>query len=110
VTHGHDATCTDLPSESGIGVCIRSIDHGPGQMVSGETFDRHPAGFIIAHDVPGGGERCEGALTIDEAHFGPERWTVSGSLEAGDLTLTPSVACTVHPTFHAHVTNGRWTG
>lgn len=87
-----------IPSESGVRVRLTPISHGD---------DRHPAGFIISHRV--GRRWCEGAITIDDAHF-PHKWTMTGSLKAGDLTISPSIQCTLHRDFHAHVTNGRWTG
>lgn len=103
--HNEDLSrCVELPSESGIGVCLQAISHS---TEPNET--PHSAGFIISHDVPGQTYRCEGGLTIDDAHF-PHKWTQTGSLEAGGLTLTPSVLCTEHPSFHAYITNGRWTG
>lgn len=104
--------CVDLPSASGVGVCLQPISHGPGELSSGETFEGHPAGFIIGHDTADpayGGARCDGGLTLDDAHW-PHKWDQTGSLEGGDLTLTPSVLCTDHPSFHAYITNGRWTG
>lgn len=91
--------CTEL----GPTCCIRETVHGD---------DLHLAGFIIAHDLQDeDGPRCEGAVAVDP-HFDPERavWTMTGSLEAGNLTLSPSVACSIHPYFHAFVQNGRWTG
>lgn len=94
-----DQKCVVIPSASGIGVCLQSVVHGE---------DLHPAGFIIGHEVADAEFWCEGSLTIDDAHF-PHKWTMTGSLEAGDLTLNPSVQCMTHPAFHAYVVDGRWT-
>lgn len=80
--------------------CIRQTVHGD---------DDHLAGFIVAHDVPEGGQRCEGAVTVDE-HFRAERavWTIQGSIKDGDLTLSPSIQCTVHPPAHGYIRQGKW--
>ena len=69
------------------------------------------SGFIIAHDTPGEPWRCEGAVNVDpELAKDGKVWTMTGTLASGDLTLSPSVLCTRHPEFHAHILNGRWTG
>lgn len=73
--------------------------------------DDHVGGFIISHDVAGEQYRCEGAVTVDpELAKDGKVWTMTGSLAGGDLTLSPSILCSLHPEFHAHVVNGRWTG
>jgi hypothetical protein len=104
VRHRHPSRsrlkCRDIPSASGIGVCLQPISHGD---------DLHPAGFIIGHDVAGEPFRCESGLTIDDVHF-PHKWSMTGSLAKGDLTIDPSIACTTHPSFHAFVQQARWTG
>jgi hypothetical protein len=84
-------------------VCIWSTSHGE---------DHHLYGFMIGHDVVGEEKRCVGAISVDPhaADDGHPVWTMTGSLAGDDLSLQPSVQCTTHPEFHAHVTNGRWTG
>jgi len=96
----HRPKCIEIPSASGVGVCLTPISHGD---------DRHPAGFIIGHEIAGDRWRCEGGVTIDDAHF-EHKWSMTGSLEAGDLMISPSILCRAHPDFHAYVTAGRWTG
>jgi len=51
--------------------------------------------------------RCVGSVNVDP-HFAGERpiWTMSGSLEGGDLTLSPSVLCS--DGFHGFVRDGKW--
>ena len=78
---------------------LESIAHGE---------DLHDAGFIVAHQVGETGW-CRAALVVDDAHF-PHKWSLTGTLAGGDLTLAPSVACKAHPEFHAFIQNGRWTG
>jgi hypothetical protein len=96
---GNDRPCTEL----GPTVCIWTSVHGE---------DEHLYGFLIAHDVDGEEGRCTGAIAVDPhaAHDGHPVWTMTGSLEGGNLSLQPSVQCTTHPAFHAFVTDGRWTG
>ena len=73
--------------------------------------DGYVSGFLIAHDVDGEPFRCEGAVNVDSDLTKDGRlWTMTGSLAGGDLTLAPSILCTTHPEFHAHVQHGRWTG
>jgi hypothetical protein len=73
--------------------------------------DNWISGYIIAHDVEGEEFRCEGAVNTDpEMTKDGKFWESTGSLQGGDLTLTPSILCTTHPEFHAYITNGRWTG
>lgn len=97
--HGHP-DCVDVGSH----VCLQQMGrHGKP--------DGYVSGFIVAHDVNGEKYRCEGAVNVDaELTKDGKIWTMTGSLAGGDLTLTPSILCTVHPDFHAFVTNGRWTG
>ena len=92
--------CTEI----GDGVCIR-------QTGRYGYPDDYVSGFIIAHDVAGQVWRCEGAITVDpDLAENGRLWTMTGSLDAGDLTLAPSILCATHPEFHAHVQRGRWTG
>lgn len=119
MTHQHPGYGTEAPQhavhpprpcvEIGVGVCISPSYHWrPDQ---GETeADRRIVGYVIAHDTPEWEERCESAL-LTELGFGPTAiWTQTGSLEGGDLSLSPSVQCRTHSAFHAFVQNGRWTG
>jgi hypothetical protein len=103
-------------------VCLRPTVHGgdpdvtdaaTGLMAGGQNT--HLAGFVVAHDRAGIEARCEGAVTVDP-HFGA-RWTMTGSLEGGDLTLTPSILCRLGSGggaglgecgFHGFVQNGAW--
>lgn len=92
--------CTEI----GEHVCIRPVGRYG-------FSDDYVSGFIIGHDVPEGGPRCEGVLNTDpELTKDGKVWTMTGSLAGGDLTLAPSVLCTAHEWFHAHVVNGAWTG
>lgn len=84
-------------------VCLRPFVHGD---------DQHISGFFLAFDVPDNdGYRSEGAVNVDP-HFAGERpvWTMTGSLEGGDLTLTPSIRTrrVGDQEWHGYITNGRW--
>lgn len=87
-----------------------SITNADGSIAGGP--DEHLAGFTIAFDVPWQSEgRVEGYVSVDAEHFpGRPNWTMSGSLEGGDLTLTPSVLMTIppQPSIHGFVTDGKW--
>ena len=101
-------------------VCLRPTVHGgnpdvtnsaDGSIAGGET--EHLYGFIVAYDWPGSDVRLEGAVAVDE--HAPVRWTMSGSLEGGDLTLHPSIQAydsrdpsARTKTIHGHVRNGKW--
>jgi len=79
----------------------------------------HPAGrqgFWLGHAIPTGEARCMGAVPTCSAADGPV-WAEHGTLEGGDLTLSPSVNC-IQPTgagrerhgpdFHGWVRDGKW--
>lgn len=116
--HVHPPYGTEVPDypvhppdpcfEIGAGVCLRPSYHWREDQGQTES-DRRIVGYVIAHETPEWEARCEGALML-EPGFGPAVWTQTGSREGGDLTLSPSVQCKVHPEFHAFVQNGRWTG
>lgn len=89
MTHDHGALgnrpCTEISGDA----CLVPREHG----------------YWFCHDVPGNDERCIGGVNV--APGGPPTWSEAGSLEAGDLTLTPSVRCVTHE-FHGWVREGRW--
>jgi hypothetical protein len=60
-------------------------------------------GFHFAHERAEGGPRCEGGVRVR----GDSAWGMTGTLEGGDLTLTPSILCR-NDGFHGFVTNGQW--
>jgi hypothetical protein len=64
------------------------------------------AGFIVGHDATDRPVRCDGSLLVVPVDNHPV-WSMTGSLEAGDLTLSPSVLCK-RDGFHGFVQNGRW--
>jgi hypothetical protein len=68
------------------------------------------SGFIIAHDVAGHEYRCEGVVNVDPELTKDKFWTMTGTIEDGNLTLSPSILCQTHSEFHAFITNGKWTG
>lgn len=89
--------------EIGDAVCLAEVVHGD---------DQHTVGFLFCHDVPGEERRCIGSVNVD-THFADERprWSMSGTLSGGDLTLSPSIRCVTHdPSPHAHgfVSGGKW--
>jgi hypothetical protein len=120
VSHRHapwqgDVTCTEIDEH----VCLRPIVHGGDPDVTnadGTTAggpDEHLAGFIVAYDWPGSEWRLEGAVSVDP-HLGERAtWSMTGSLEGGDLTLSPSIQAYDHrdgrtPTIHGFVRDGKW--
>jgi Family of unknown function (DUF6527) len=70
------------------------------------TYRGALGGFLIGHDAPDLPVRCDGALMVVLVDGHPT-WAISGSLEAGDLTLSPSVLCK-RDGFHGFIQNGRW--
>lgn len=104
--HKHDGNqrCVEIGPEGGPGVCLQPFFHGNGA-------DDHLAGFFTGFEVEGQDERIVGALTVD-THFAGERpvWSMTGTLEGGNLTLAPSVELKSPPRvpFHGHIQNGRW--
>ena len=119
MSHQHPSErCVDI----GSGVCLRPTVHGgnpdvtdskTGEIAGGPV--EHLYGFIVAYEWPGSEERLEGAVAVDE--HAPVRWDMTGSLEGGDLTLSPSIQAYEyvsgddahgHPTIHGFVRNGKW--
>ena len=123
MTHRHAPWHDDLErcTEVGPTVCLRPTVHGgdpdvtnqDGTIAGGEV--EHLAGFIVAYDWPGADYRLEGAVSVDP-HLGEQAtWQMTGTLEGGDLTLTPSIQAydardpsARIPTIHGFVTNGAW--
>lgn len=106
--HGwHDPACVP----TGPTTCLYPTVHGgdpdvtndDGAIAGGPV--EHLAGFIFAHDVEPGKPRCEGGVKVDE-HFERPRWSMTGTLEGGDLTLSPSILCA--DGFHGFIRDGRW--
>lgn len=94
--------CTDI----GPICCLRRVnriilEEGGGQR-------RELAGFIVAHERLEGGNRCEGVVNVDPT-FGKQVWSMTGTLEGGDLSLSPSIVCTEHDYFHIYVRDGKAT-
>jgi hypothetical protein len=113
--HGHahgwyDPPCWPISEE----VCLRPTVHGgaehirnaDGTMAGGPT--EHLSGFVVAHDRPGqrGEPRCEGAINVDPDLESKARWTMTGTLEGGDLTISPSILC--GDGHHGFVRAGKW--
>lgn len=109
--------CTDV----GPTVCLRPTVHGGDSDVTNADGtiaggpDEHLAGFIVAYDWPDSNVRLEGAVNVDEDFPSGARWQMTGSLEGGDLTLTPSIQAYDSrdpsnriPTIHGFVQNGAW--
>jgi hypothetical protein len=104
-------------------VCLRRTVHGgnpditeskTGEIAGGP--DEHLYGFIVAYDWPDSDVRLEGAVCVDP-HGSPKAvWQMTGSLEGGDLTLSPSIQAydsrvkdtRSAPTIHGYVRGGKW--
>ena len=120
--HKHAPWHDDLDrcTEVGPSVCLRPTVHGgnpdvtesaTGEIAGGPT--EHLYGFIVAYDWPDSACRLEGAVCVDP--HGDVRWEMTGSLEGGDLTLTPSIQAydsrdpgARKPTTHGFVRDGKW--
>lgn len=121
--HAHRAPpykCVDIDEHG----CLQPTAHSnaPAGVVlntpEADAYGEHLSGFIVGHDRPGFDVRCEGHVTVCE-HF-PEdhHWQMSGTLEGSDLTLSPSILCTVGSLddpasgtgcgFHGFVRGGKW--
>lgn len=106
--------------EIGPDVCLAPYSHGgdpditgPDGTIAGGPI-QHLAGFFVSFDVPGDeGYRVPGAVNVDP-HFDGQQplWQMTGSLEGGDLTLTPSIRMSSPGApdreRHGFVTNGKW--
>ena len=114
MTHQHYGTdtCTAVSDA----VCLSPIVHGPetpGQFPMEEGPD-HLAGFLFFHDRAGFDQRCGGYVRVCSCGDRTPRWEMSGDLDAGTLTLAPSILCTVGRTglpecgFHGFVRDGKW--
>ncbi len=71
------------------------------------------AGFLMWHDRDGVVGRCGGGVAVRDNGDGRARWQMTGSLEGGDLTLSPSILCRTpfdgrECGFHGFVRDGQW--
>lgn len=112
----HKPRCIDVDEH----VCLSPTVHGgnpditdskTSEIAGGPT--EHLYGFIVAYDWPGSDVRLEGAVAVDE--HAETRWDMTGSLEGGDLTLSPSIQAydsrdpsNRTPTIHGFVQGGKW--
>jgi len=101
-------------------VCLQPIDgsDAPAGVVlntpEADAYGTHLAGFIVAHDRPGFDVRCEGFVHVDGK--AGNQWAMTGSLDGGDLTLSPSILCVLGSGtgsdercgFHGFVRDGKW--
>lgn len=107
--------CVDIDEH----VCLHPIVHSsaPKGVVlntpEADAYGTHPSGYILGHDRPGFDVRCEGHVTVDDCDGRPT-WTQTGTLEGGDLTLSPSILCQLGNVanepcgFHGWVRDGKW--
>lgn len=121
MTHRHpysERNCVEV----GPTVCLSPTFHGgnpdvtnsvDGSIAGGPV--EHLYGFIVAYDWPGSDVRLEGAVCVDPDAGAGARWEMTGSLEGGDLTLSPSIQAYDSrdpsgrvPTIHGYVRNGAW--
>jgi hypothetical protein len=114
---GGDLDCTPIAET----VCLRPFVRtlAPAGVVlntpEADAYGTELAGFLMAHDRPGFDYRCEGAVTVKRraGEQGPT-WTMTGTLDGGDLTLSPSILCVLGSAtvercgFHGFVTAGKW--
>lgn len=114
----YDPKCVEIDEHVCVRPFVRSL--APKGMVlntpEADAYGDELAGFMFAHDRAGFDVRCEGAVTVKraEGESGPI-WQMSGSLEGGDLTLSPSILCIYGSVgtneqcgFHGFVRNGKW--
>jgi hypothetical protein len=95
-------------------VCLQPVNGG-GEGIrnaSGEPVVEYFAGFIMGHDRAGFDVRCEGFVGVSPDHGA--RWTMTGTLEGGDLMLSPSILCRLGNVanqpcgFHGFIREGKW--
>lgn len=116
---GETRNCVEIDEH----VCLEPTRHslvpaGSGIAVNspeGEAYGDHAYGFLFWHDREGFDVRCGGGVrTCTEHGFAGASWQQTGSLEGGDLTLSPSILCrlgsaSVEPCgFHGFVREGKW--
>lgn len=106
--HGHvwdegGVTCVEIAAD----VCLTPIR-------AADPSRPHDEGYWFCHDVPGAERRCTGRVLTVNSQGGPV-WEQTGTLDDGDLTLSPSVLCsaarygeTDHPECHGWVRDGKW--
>jgi hypothetical protein len=110
--------CTEIAPN----VCVRPFFRplAPKGMVlntpESDAYGDELAGFLVAHDRAGFDTRCEGGVTVKRGDGEPGPvWAMTGTLEGGDLTLSPSILCVYGGLatqekcgFHGWVRNGQW--
>ncbi len=84
--------CVDI----GGGICLR-------RMLMHGTTDTD--GYMFCHDAPDLKWRCEGYVSVNPES--PKHWEQTGTLDGGDLTLSPSLLCT-RDQFHGFIRDGHW--
>lgn len=100
--HEHAWGRDDLPACTPISpeVCLVREEDEAGNL----------RGFWISHEWAGGPVRCVGRVPVITGDH--PTWAMTGTLEGGDLSLTPSILCRggppEHAEFHGYVTNGAW--
>jgi hypothetical protein len=109
-----EAKCVEIDEH----VCLQPFDHSnaPAGVVlntpEADAYGDHLGGFIFGHDREGFDVRCEGAVHV--CGHGGNSWSMAGSLEGGDLTLSPSILCRLGSStvaecgFHGFVRDGKW--
>ena len=116
--HGDELTCVEIDPH----VCLQPVEHSnapTGTVLNtpeADAYGTHLSGFILGHDREGFDWRCEGAVSIDTCPTIGSRatWLMAGSLEGGDLTLSPSILCRLGSVsgeecgFHGFVRDGKW--
>lgn len=118
--HGwpYEDPSTQKCTEVGPTVCLRPTVHGGDPDVTDSATGaisggpvEHLAGFIVAYDWPGADARLEGYVSVDDDLEEKVRWTMTGTLQGGDLTLSPSIQAyddQRQPTIHGFVQAGKW--
>lgn len=113
---GGQTNCVEIDPH----VCLQPISHSlapPGVVLNtpeAEKYGEHAWGYIVGHDREGFDVRCEGAVRTCHEHAEPRLWDETGTLQGGNLTLTPSILCQLGNVggdvcgFHGYVRNGRW--
>jgi hypothetical protein len=114
---GHPKRCVDIAAN----VCLEPTNHSlvpagsgiPVNSPEAEPYGEELYGFIVGHEREGLDHRCEGAVAVcQHAHPG-KGWSMTGTLEGGDLTLSPSIQCRntldgEDCAFHGYVRAGKW--
>lgn len=92
------------------------IDIGHGVTMRYVTVDGEPGGILVEHPVVEGepfyGDGIERGASAFDRCCGAVLWRGDSALHSlvslNPLSITPSIQCREHRSFHGYITNGGW--